>query len=557
MTIIGGGHTIDGSAFTSSERTIATSCEASVDISNVTFQGGGHMNGPVISLGGASSNFENITFQGYVNSGISGNSCTLPVERHSVRNVLFESAIGYNFHFQEAGSAINAFQGASFDVSNVEARTLNGGNAAFNAWSNGSITFEGCLSHDKIFPRLFSGGIPTSMPGTITDNSTGPCSGTIGNGDQAGLISPEPQPGPCGLPARGFLKTSATYTLTSDCQQTGVLLIPAGLTVTINGNGRRILNSPGSIVISNAGDLTIRRVRGLGRNGGRFVVGFLPLHTLRLEDSVLSGFTTALSALGHNVIVERTRFERNSSPDSAGTSASSALQIVRQSVVTVRDSQFIGNSGGSGPIFIGRSFSPIHSPPRLRLEGCITFEANSPINTFYEDAPLFVIDASTGSCAENVARIDVGGRQAAAPSMADKHSRRTSPASWTAPKRCEATAEVQALPMGVVACVFRWNQRGEPILQVYGVNERSVGFHMLTVRQSQLDAAVGETIIGVSADGRALVVMWADRNVTVKVGPDAERKILHMTFAGGLAGTLIDFRTTYGEAPGLPYLHEG
>ena len=46
--------------------------------------------------------------------------------------------------------------------------------------------------------------------------------------------------------------------------------------------------------------------------------------------------------------------------------------------------------------------------------------------------------------------------------------------------------------MGVVACVFRRTQSGETILQVYGIDENSKGFHLLTVRQSQLDAAIGE-----------------------------------------------------------------
>ena len=56
-------------------------------------------------------------------------------------------------------------------------------------------------------------------------------------------------------------------------------------------------------------------------------------------------------------------------------------------------------------------------------------------------------------------------------------------------------------------------------MSIYGVNNQSLGFHMLTAYRSQLDAAVGESIIAVSPDGRALVVMWADRNVTIKVGP--------------------------------------
>ena len=48
--------------------------------------------------------------------------------------------------------------------------------------------------------------------------------------------------------------------------------------------------------------------------------------------------------------------------------------------------------------------------------------------------------------------------------------------------------------------------------------------------------------------------MWHDRNVTVKVGPDHEGKILHLTLYKSLHGHDIGLMTTYGDAPGLPYL---
>ena len=48
--------------------------------------------------------------------------------------------------------------------------------------------------------------------------------------------------------------------------------------------------------------------------------------------------------------------------------------------------------------------------------------------------------------------------------------------------------------------------------------------------------------------------MWHDRNVTIKVGPDHEGKILHLTFDQSLYGIEIGLLTTYGDAPGMPYL---
>jgi hypothetical protein len=109
--------------------------------------------------------------------------------------------------------------------------------------------------------------------------------------------------------------------------------------------------------------------------------------------------------------------------------------------------------------------------------------------------------------------------------------------------------------MGVAACVFRFNDHGNTRIDVYGLNPDSTGSFMLSVNKAQADAAAGrESVLAVSPDGRALAIAWADGNVTIKVGPDHENKILHLTFENGLGGPVLSFVTTYGTAPGLPYL---
>ena len=379
----------------------------------------------------------------------------------------------------------------------------------------------------------------------------------IGNGDPAVKSYSDPAIAGCGLPSEGFVRTSTTYNLIRDCQQTGSLYIPRGVTVTINGNHHTITAASDHIPIYTAGTLTARDFVLTGST--RYIIRALLRSDLLIENAIFRGNSRPILLADHTATFRKVLFENNSEAGSGGTDAS-ALRILRRSTVILEDSIFRGNSGGAAVIYAGEA-NPYDRNAIVTLQGCNTFEDNTPENI--ANPNLTVTDNNTGPCPAFMfsrfsmfspppPKIDEDGPRTSDP--------RTTTASYgssgdfQAPDSCHSVNNIEAIAMGVVACVFRRTRGGETILQVYGIDENSNGFHLLTVRQSQLDAAFGESIIGVSPDGRALVVMWADRNVTIKVGPDAERKILHLTLRGGLYGQITEFFTTYGDAPGLPYL---
>lgn len=97
------------------------------------------------------------------------------------------------------------------------------------------------------------------------------------------LAQSNPPLAACGLPAAGELASSVSYTLTGDCQQTGVLTIPSGLTVTIDGAGHTISAAADERVIETAGQTTIRDVV---ITGGDYALVANAGSTLLVEDTV-------------------------------------------------------------------------------------------------------------------------------------------------------------------------------------------------------------------------------------------------------------------------------
>ena len=232
---------IDATALTSETSAVRTFCAATLTVSNVTFDGGGH-NGGVLS-GGGDASVSNTTFRNSWGSAINRGACTGGANV-TFTNILVENVRGVYFNYEDSPTAIRAAESATFIVTNMVVRNHYGGNAAIDAWLGGSITINGCFSHGRIHPQVFGLTHTSGREGTIIDNSTGPCSGTIGNGDPAATNYPPPQPAACGLPSGGedgeHLSASAVYNLTADCFQTATLFKPAESTITINGNGHTI-----------------------------------------------------------------------------------------------------------------------------------------------------------------------------------------------------------------------------------------------------------------------------------------------------------------------------
>lgn len=156
------------------------------------------------------------------------------MEMGSLSNVLFVNNWSFAYGPGAHASGLFIAPNGSITLNNVVFRGNLLGTAPLHLRSGASATATGCLT--------FSGNAPwnvyTEAGTTWTDNSTGPCTGTIGNGGQAETTVPVVAP--CGLPPGGILDDDATFTLTAECTLSTDLIIGENVAVTIHGNTHRI-----------------------------------------------------------------------------------------------------------------------------------------------------------------------------------------------------------------------------------------------------------------------------------------------------------------------------
>ncbi len=535
LTIEGQGYTIDGSLLTGSQGIILTRLGGRVVIRNATLDGGSAPGIGALDISGSAS-LADVTFRNSSHTAIRLAGSPGNPSSGDFTNTLIEDVIGtyYSVSIRPAGVEARGLVNATFN--NLALRSVIGGNAAIGADRSANIahpeianvTITGCFTSERVFPQKFYGN--------VTDNSSGLCSGAIGNnGVGARQFSP-PTTANCGLPASGHLERNAVYNLRGDCRQTGRLWIPGELTVTINGNGHTIDANSLYAFLTSAGNAAIRNAAITG-SGSYSLLTYLA-NPLRIENVHFYSNGGPLAFLDSAATLNKILFEDHSQRSSTVSSALSAYLSAR---VTVRDSVFRGNTGGVGAVYGGQADSS------TVLEGCITFEGNAPRDI--HDPNSILTDSSIGPCPEDAVFTY---------SVAAGNSRKDdSPPPTIIPpaSRCESTPKAEALPMGAAACIFRYDAGGDDVLSVWGIDRHSQGYHLLTVTQAQVDAHSGEAVVAVSPDGRALAAVWPDDNVTIKVGPNREGKVLHTTFGAGLHGAVIGTTTTYGPPPGAAYLN--
>lgn len=552
VTIEGNEKTIDASALTKKASFIIGSGKE-LSIKNVTLIGGGvssragirgslHLSRP--------TTLTNVTIRDTYRSAIwAGGNHT-----YTFTNILIENAEGRYNSYERAPAVVDVINGAQVNISNIALRNIHGGSAAIGFGDKGkTITLSGCFSAERVMPQVF---FDPDAYGVIIDKSSVPCSGAMGNGGSADRQAAEPERARCGLPAGGHLEQSAFYTLTSDCQQSGTLFIPKGLTVTINGYGHTINAAPGFLPILSAGDLTLRNLTISGSD-------FSPLSTrltskLSIENVIFRGNGGPVEIVDNVASLNKVIIESNST-ERTGNLDSSALRVLFSAAVTVRDSIFRNNSGGKGALFAGMTHfiacadnnNELCPGSSATLEGCITWAVNSPADIAPASASRLT-DNSSGACSFD--KLVFPALEVAEDSQSNGAGALVVP-----PDICERPAGIDAIPMGAIACIFRRSSEIGAIVEVWEIEPvTSKGHHKLTVTQPELEALLGrEAVVAVSPDGRVLVVVWADGNVTVKVGPNQEGKIIHTTLKGGIGGEVIGINSTYGRAPGLPYIASG
>lgn len=553
VKIDGAGFTIDASALTRKASFIGGIAGEKFIMEDVTLIGGGASSldaGITGSLHlGQPATLTNVTIRDTYRSAIwvgGDNTVTLT-------DILIENAQGVYSSYERSPAAVDVLSGAQVNISNMALRNIYGGSAAIGIGDRGKgVTLSGCFSAERVMPQVF---FDPDAYGDIIDNSSEPCSGDIGNGGSADREVAAPKPERCGLPSEGHLEQSAEYTLTGDCQQSGTLFIPKGLTVTINGYGHTINAASGKIPIFTAGDLTLRNLEISGSSSN-------PLTTrltskLSIENVIFFGNGGPVEIVDNVATLDRVIFESNST-QRTGPRDSSALRVLLSADVTVRDSIFRSNSGGSGALFAGMAHylacadnnNELCPGSSTTLEGCITWAVNSPADIAPASANRLT-DNSSGACSFDKLVFPVL-------EVADD-SQSNGAGMLIPPDICERTEAINAIPVGAIACIFRWSSEIGAVLEVWEIDPvASKGHRKLTVTQPEVEALLGrEAVIAVSLDGRILVVVWADGNVTVKVGPNREGKILHTTLKGGIGGEVIGIISTYGPAPGLPYIANG
>ena len=279
VTINGGGFTITGGA--DSEDSLFRS-SGILTLNNVTIDGEGKSRYNLVQSDVVNAN--NVTFtRAHSGPAVLGSQANL-------NNVLFVNNYSPYYALRGNGNALYAGRRAEFTLNNAVFRNNygNGGAAVVNI--EATLTTTGCLT--------LSGNVPYDVyeieyswldftAGAWTDSSTGPCSGTIGNGDQA--VIPPPAIMPCGLPAPGNLDVSATYSLTADCVITGDSRISEHVSIRIEGNGHSIRAIPPNRTYYLAATASLD-LQNVGMSGLRlFNWGAVTGHHLGMADTTSGG----------------------------------------------------------------------------------------------------------------------------------------------------------------------------------------------------------------------------------------------------------------------------
>ena len=544
ITINGGGHTITGTSTACGvnppgKLTIRVRPNVEFNLNNVTIKGGGVVGSGAVTLDNSahSATFSNVTFH-QTNCAalwLGNDHLTTPTAvTHSLSNLLFTGVRGLYFTPAHGNpSGIHTVGPVSLNINNIALRAITSGNAAIGAndtyigggtATKGRITFSGCLTVDGVFPRVYYGD--------IVDNSTGTCSGTIGNGGSSAMQYPQAPVSACGLPLGGFIYGRQVYNLKSDCAPTAKLWIPYESNVVINGNRYTIDGAAtGNDIFRVAGVFSLNNAVVTGAN--RIPILTYMDKEMRISNSIFRDNAGPLYLLDSIVTLDKVLIENHSQTRSNWPSA---VVLATAAQLTIRDSVLRGNTGGLGALYAGAPYQHSATNPATTLEGCITFENNSPSDIY--DPNSFVMDNRTGACPPGMPFL------LPLPSPAANEPR----SDYSPPRGDICDGKPGALPIGAIACVFR--HTGE--LAVYHVDEQSRGHFMLAVTEAQV-AANGLGMVAASPDGRAAVHKLENGDVIVSVGPNQEGKVLHLRLERGVHGRAISLLTTFGGPPGLDF----
>lgn len=535
VTINGGGHTISGGAFI-----LLQGSGNSLNLNNVTIDGARQTRTETITANALSAT--NATF---INS--RGGPAIAALSSTRLENVLLAGNSSGHYALGGNGSAVHAGVNTSHVWNNVVMRRNFGNGGAISLQTGATLTTTGCLT--------LSGNIPYDVydpNNNWTDSSTGPCSGTIGNGGQASVPSPALMA--CGLPAPGVLDQSATYQLRGDCQLSGSLTISEDVDIHIVGNGFTLRSSVAGQQFFTAAT-SVLRLENVAFAGVRiFHWGDLRADRFRLTDTTGGAFLNVGAMRFSNAL-----FENNSTATSTGRSVLLAWGSYRNGFTSFTDSAFRNNSGGLAPLQ--------NAGATIELNGCVAFENNSPADFFGA-----VTDNRDLACDDEIVDPVIPVVPPAPPTAPNPNNPSPKkPKSKHSSHNWHEHSTTCAIPLGAIGCIYWWHVGGELLLAVYRIDEQSVGHYALHVSQSEVEAT-DAGLVACSLDGRvaarvgmteAVSALMAysklyqelrpypgARDIVVSKGPTAlEGKTHHVIFDHALDGRVMGTVDTYDGLP--------
>lgn len=523
VTINGGGYTITGGA-----HSLFTG-NGELTLNNVTIDGENKSRPYLVSQDVI--NVNNVTLMR-----ARGGPALFANDEATLNNVLLQRNSQSVFSLGGNGSALFIGLNTAYTLNDVVMRDNFAGGGAAVPNTGATLTTTGCLT--------LSGNVPYDIyetGGTWTDNSTGLCTGTIGNGDQA--VIPPPQIMPCGLPAPGILDVSATYRLTSDCVITGHTTISEDVSIRIEGNGHSIRANPPNRSYYLAATASLELIN-IDFSGQRlFNWGEVTGRHIRMAD-------TSVGAL---VNMGEMRFTNSLFEDMTNSSATSRTVLLawnsyQNGFTSFTDSTFRNNHGGRGALQ--------NAGATIELRGCVIFENNTPANTYGA-----VIDNSVHCNSPPVG-----------PFLP------TTPAAPSAPiSQASAPPKFENcdIKLGAIGVVCRPRVQ-PPAAYVYRVNSESEGFFKLGVSQPQVEAMEND-LVACSADGRVAVrtglppeihhffeidpkyhaeLLVPRRYIIISKGPNVEGKINHVVLDNALNGRVFGIVSTFGGPPAAECIKE-
>lgn len=519
LTINGGGYTITGGSFN-------------------LFTGQG-----VLSLNNLTINFEYIRRSNPV--GVRTQNATnvtftrafggpaMNARTSNLNNVLFYNNTQVALHLGGNGSAASTGLNTTHTWNNVVMRlNLNGGGAV-SLQSGASLTTNGCLTLSGNLPyNIYA---PTGT--TWTDNSTGPCRGTIGNGHAAVIASPPLMA--CGLPAPGILDASATYTLRSDCQLAGIIFISPDVDIRIIGNGYAIQSTLRTYLFRTAATSSLR-LENVELNGVRiFNWGDLRGDRLWLRNTVGGSVYNLGEARFVNALFEDSRTSvRNR------RSVLFTWNAYGRGFTSFTDSAIRNNQGGLGALQ--------NTGGTIELNGCVRFENNTP-----GDFAGAVTDNRDPNCDSEIVNPIVPISPAAPAAQSDCNP------------YCEpVTPDNCDIQLGAIGKICRPRVQ-PPEAYIYRITSESEGLIKLAVSQPQVEA-VADGLVACSEDGRVAVrtglppevrrIFEVDpkyreelrvprRYIVISKGPNVEGKVNHIVLDNALDGRVFGIMSTFGGPP--------